>query len=459
VSTVTGPEDSATEADSATEEDRGHRPAGRGRRLIPPLLRDTAFRRYWSASTISMGGDQVAVVAIPLTAVLALHAGSTTMGLLTALEWLPSLLFGMHAGAWADRRGRRRQLMIACDLGRFALFATIPLCYVLGVLTLPQLLAVVFAAGTLSILFNVADSALFVSVVKPAQYVDGQSLIYGSRAMSFVVGPSLGGILTQLLTAPFAILTDALSFLGSAFFLRRINPVEPPVDDGKGGVTVGLRWVIRSPVVRASLIGVAVINFFNLMFFALLVLYAVRVLHVNAGLLGVIIGIGAVGGVLGAAVTKSLASRVGVGLTYVAGCFLFTAPLALVALAPAPRGHGTTFAVIAMMTAAEFASDFGVMVLDISIGSIFAAVIPDILRSRVNGAFQAINYGTRPVGALLGGVLGAVFGLHTALWVAVLGGVVGAALLIPSPLPRFRLPAGGTAVSDPAEGPGGGTAS
>ena len=416
------------------------------RRLIPSLLRDTAFRRYWAASTISMGGDQVAVIAIPLTAVLALHAGSAAMGLLTALEWLPSLLFGMHAGAWADRRGRRRQLMIACDLGRCALFATIPLCYALGVLTLAQLLIVVFAAGTLSILFNVADSALFVAVVKPPQYVDGQSLIYGSRAMSFVVGPSLGGILTQLLTAPFAILADALSFPGSAFFLRRTDPVEPAADKSGGSVTAGLRWIARSPIVRASLVGVAVINFFNLMFFALLVLYAVRVLHVNAGLLGVIIGCGAVGGVLGAAATKKLAARFGVGMTYVAGCFLFTTPLALVALAPLPGRPGTTAAVIAMMIAAEFLSDFGVMLLDISIGSIFAAVIPDTHRSRVNGAFQAINYGTRPAGALLGGILGSVVGLHTALWVAVLGGVAGAALLLPSPLPRFRLPAGAPAV-------------
>ena len=154
---------------------------------------------------MSMVGDQVTTVAVPLTAVLALHAGAAAMGYLTALEWLPSLLFGMHAGAWADRHGRRRQLMIACDLGRCALLATVPVCWALGVLTLWQLLAVVFAAGTLSILFNVADATMFVSIVAPAQYVDGQSLIYGSRAMSFVVGPSLGGLLTQLLTAPFAL--------------------------------------------------------------------------------------------------------------------------------------------------------------------------------------------------------------------------------------------------------------
>lgn len=134
---------------------------------MPPLLRDTEFRRYWSASTVSMVGDQVTTIAVPLTAVLALHAGAAVMGLLTALQWLPSLLFGVHAGAFADRRGRRRQLMIACDLGRSALLVTVPVCYAFGVLTIGQLLAVVFAAGSLSILFNVADATLFVSIVKP----------------------------------------------------------------------------------------------------------------------------------------------------------------------------------------------------------------------------------------------------------------------------------------------------
>jgi MFS family permease len=420
----------------------GGRPTPLRRRLVPLLLRDLVFRRYRSASAISMTGDQVATVAVPLTAVLALHAGASAMGYLTALEWLPSLLFGMHAGAWADRHGRRRQLMIACDLGRCALLATIPVCWACHVLTIWQLLGVVFAVGTLSILFNVADGTLFVSIVAPEQYVDGQSLLYGSRALSFVVGPSLGGILTQLLTAPFALVTDALSFLGSAFFLRRIDPVEPPADDGKGGVTAGLRWIIRSPVVRASLLGVAVVNFFNLMFSALVLLYAVRTLHLSAGLLGLVLGCGAFGGLLGAAVTKAIAARIGTGLAYVAGCFVFTAPLALVPLAPRPAGPGTTPAVILLLFGAEFLSGFGVMVLDISIGSIFAAVIPNTVRSRVTGAFTAINYGTRPLGALLGGLLGSAAGLRPALWVAVVGGIAGAALLLPSPLPRFRLPEG-----------------
>jgi MFS family permease len=424
-----------TDSGAAAEAVTAGRPRA-SRVSVPPLLRDMVFRRYWGASTISLFGDQVSSIAVPLAAVLALHANAAAMGLLTALEWLPSLLFGMHAGAWADRRGKRRQTMIAADLGRAVLMATIPVCYALHVLTMAQMFAVTFAAGTLSIFFNVADSTLFVSVVAPEDYVDGQSLLNGSRALSYMAGPSAGGLLAQALTAPYAIAADALSFLGSAFFLGRIRPAEPPADRAPGGVSAGLRFIARSPIVRASLVGVAIVNLFDFMFLALFTLYAVRELHVRPGVLGAVLGAGAVGGVLGSMLTKRIAARAGVGKAYVAGCLAFTAPLALVPLAPV---NGRAL-VLVMLFAAEFMSGFGVMLLDISIGSIFAVVIPDTMRARVSGAFQAINYGTRPFGALLGGLLGTTLGLRPALWIAVAGAVSGALLLLPSPLPRFRMP-------------------
>lgn len=404
--------------------------------MVPVLLRDRVFRRYWSASTISMFGDQISGVALPFAAVLALHAGAAQMGYLTALEWLPSLIFGLPAGAWVDRRGRRRRMMMAADLGRAALFASIPACYLLHVLTLPQLYLVTFGAGTLSIVFNVSNVTLFTSIVTPERYVDGQSLIYGSRALSFAGGPSLGGVLVQALSAPFAVVADALSFLGSAFFLGRIRPAEPAADDGEGSVTAGVRFIAGSALVRASLIAVATINFFNLMFAALYLLYAVRVLHIRPGVVGVLIGAAAFGALLGSLATKRIAARIGAGWAYTAGCLLFTAPLVLW-----PLAHGSVPLILVMLFAAEFGSGFGVMVLDISIGTIFAAVIPDRLRSRVTGAFQAVNYGTRPLGALFGGLLASALGLRPALWVATLGGVAGFALLLPTPLPRYRLPA------------------
>ena len=403
---------------------------------IPELLRDQAFRRYWSGQTVSMFGDQISSIALPLVAVLALHASPAEMGFLAGLIWLPSLLFGLHAGAWVDRRGQRRRIMIGADLGRFALLASVPVCYAFHVLTLGQLYGVAFGAGVFSVLFTVSDPTLFVSLVPEDKYVEGQSLIYGSRALSFVGGPSVGGALVQFLTAPVAVLADAVSFLGSAFFLTRIRPQEPPAaEPGKGSLTAGARFIRRSAIVRASLIAVSVINFFNLVFFALFVLYATRDLHVAPGVLGLVLGIGAIGGVLGAAVTKRLASRFGVGRVYTISCLLFTAPLTLVPLASGPKP-----VVLAMLMAAEFLAGFGVMLLDISIGAIFSAVIPDELRSRVSGAFQAVNYGTRPLGALAGGLLGTLIGARATLWVAAVGGMFGFLLLLPTPLPKFRMP-------------------
>jgi hypothetical protein len=313
--------------------------SGAGSRdLIPPLLRDQVFRRYWGASTVSMFGDQVSSVAVPLTAVLVLHAVSYQMGVLAALEWLPSLLFALHAGAWVDRRGKRRSAMILADLGRAAAFATIPLCYKLHLLTFAQMCVVTFAAGSLSVLFTVSDGTLFMSIVKPEEYVDGQSLLYGSRALSLLSGPSVGGLLVQALSAPVAVLADVVSFLGSAVQLSSIRPVEPPADQ-QYGVTAGMRFIAGSPIVRASLTGVAVVNFFNVMFQALFMLYAVRMLGLTPELLGGVIGAGSIGGILGSVLCKWLTSRHGAGLVYVASCFVFTLPRALVPLAP--PGHRT----------------------------------------------------------------------------------------------------------------------
>jgi len=383
-----------------------------------------------------MFGDQISSIVLPLVAVLTLRAGAAQMGFLTALVWLPSLLFGLHAGVFADRFGHWRVLMIVADLGRAALLASIPAGYALGVLSIWQLYAVALGTGAFGALFTVCQPTLFVSLVPADSYLDGNSLIYCSRALSFTGGPGIGGVLVELLGAPFAVVADALSFLGSAWFLARIRVTEPPpAEPGPGAIAAGARFIKGSPVVRWSLLSVALINFFNFVFMALFVLYATRSLHVRPGLLGLVLGAGAVGGVLGALVTKRLSERFGAGRVFTASCLVFTAPLMLVPLAGGPRP-----VILAMLFAAEFVAGFGVMALDISIGSILATVIPDQLMSRVTGAFQAANYGTRPLGALAGGFLGTTLGLRPTLWAAAIGGTAGFAVLLFSPLPRFRLP-------------------
>jgi MFS family permease len=403
--------------------------------LIPPLLRENgAFRVFWAGEIISLFGDQITLLALPLLAVLLLHAGPKEMGYLTAAGLVPTLFFALHAGAWVDRRGRRRQVMIAADTGRALLLLTIPAAYAVGRLTMAHLYAVAFLVGVLSVLFMVSYSALFVSLVPRDRYVEGNAILHGSRALSFVGGPSLGGFLVQTLSAPFALVADAISFLASAFCLSRISPVEPPpAKNERGHLTAGARFIMRSPIIRASLAWGATCNFFNYMFSALFVLYATQSLHVQPAMLGAVLGAGAVGAVLGSTITGWLAKRLGIGPTYILGCILFPAPLILV-----PAAAGPASLILAFLLAARFGSGLGVMVLDISIGSIFAALIPHHLRSRVSGAFTVVNYGVRPVGSLAGGLLGGAIGLRPTLWIATVGAVAGFLWLLPSPIPRLR---------------------
>lgn len=403
--------------------------------ILPTLLReDREFRRFWAGQMISLVGDQISLLALPLVAVLVLRADARQMGYLFAAGLAPNLFFSLFAGAWVDRHGRRRRVMIAADLGRGALLATIPLAYTLGRLTLTQLYAVAFLSGTLSVFFYVSYSTLFVSIVPRERYIEGNSILNGTRALSFMAGPSLGGVLVELLSAPLAIVADAISFLGSAFFLGRIAPGEPPTEEvARGHLAGGVRFILGSSIMRAALAATATINLFNFVFHALFVLYATRTLDVRPGILGAVLGAGAVGGLLGSVVTGPLSRRIGVGPAFILGCILFPLPLVLVPLAAGPKPL-----ILAMLFAAEFGAGLGVMILDISAGSIFATLVPDRLRARVSGAYMVVNYGVRPIGSLLGGALGAALGLRATLWIASLGAVAGFLWLLGSPVPGLK---------------------
>jgi MFS family permease len=401
---------------------------------VPDVLRQRDFRRFWLGETVSLVGDQITLIALPLVAVLELDASASQMGLLTAAALVPNLLFSLHAGAWIDRRGKRRQTMIATALGRSALLASIPLAYVLGVLSLAQLYIASFMTGTLSVLFFVAYSTLFVSLVPRSQYLEANSLLHGSRALSFVAGPSVGGLLVQALSAPGALVADAVSFLASAFSLNSISPAEPPTEEPqRGDVKAGIRYIRNSPIVRASLLATATINFFNFIFWALFILYAIRVLGVRPGLLGLVLGAASIGGVIGSVIAGRLSRRIGVGPAFAVGCVVFPAPLVLV-----PLAGGAHWRIVSLLFAAEFLSGLGVMVLDITAASIKAALVPDRLRARVSGAYMVVNYGVRPIGALVGGALGSLIGLRPTLWIASIGAVAGVLWLLPSPILRLR---------------------
>ena len=402
----------------------------------PNLWRDRDFRTFWAGETVSHIGDRISELALPLLAVTVLHATPAEVGLLTAAVWAPNLL-SLFVGSWVDHQQRKRRLMIAADLLRAAVLASIPAAYLLDMVTLPQLFAVALIAGAGQVLFGTAYASFFVALVPRAAFLDANSLLSATRSASFVAGPALGGGLISLVTAPVAILVDAASFVMSAVLIGRVRVRELEPDRESASVArravAGLRYVLSHPYLRWSLACATTVNLFSFMAAALVILFASRELGLGAGVIGLAFGIGATGGLVGAVAAPRLARWFGVGPVICFGAVMFPLPIALIAAA-----HGPRLADVALLGAAEFLSGFGVMCFDVNLNSLQASVITNEVRSRVAGAFSTINYGIRPLGAVLGGVLGTYLGLRPTLVVAAIGGALSVLWLLPSPIARVR---------------------
>jgi predicted MFS family arabinose efflux permease len=407
--------------------------------VLPAGLREINFRRYWIASTASVFGDGVSSLAIPLTAVAVLHASPLDMGCLGALVWAPSLVFSVHAGAWIDRRGQRRYTMMTADGARFLLLASIPASYALHILTLPQLFLVVLGVGFFSVLFNVSNSALFGFLVAPDEYVEAQSLLYGGQQVASLGGPSAAGFIVQAITAPLAIIVDAASFLVSAILLSQIRSAEPsrPHGDASGSVTEGMRFIRSNRIIASILATTATINLFTSITQALYVIYVIRDLHATTGALGFFLGASALGGIIGSLIAVRISRRFGIGRALILGCILYGVPDIVI-----PLTRGSFALVCALLIPQALVTGLGVVLENISIGTIFATVVPALKRATVRGSFQAISFGVRPLGALLGGVIGDELGVRPALWVGALGAAVSFLWILFSPTFTFRTPVG-----------------
>lgn len=402
--------------------------------MTPPLLQQTSFRRFWTAQTISYFGDQITFVALPLTAVLALHANAAQVGLLSAAGSLPSLIFALHAGAFVDQFGRRRKMMILADLLRAALLLTVPITYWLGQLTIQHLYIVAFLTGSLAVVFGICANSLFVALVPRDDFVRGNSLVKGSYYLSWVAGPTAGGALIQAVSGPISILCDVVSFIGSALLLRSISPEEPPrIKAGRGHLSEGFLFIRRASALLAKFFIDASLNFFYTIYFTLLFLFAAKELRLSALAIGLVLAAGAVGAVVGSALTTRVSLRIGVGPAFLVGSFIYPGALVL-----APIAGGPQWLAAGLLVIAEFTSGVGLMICDISGSSIQQALTPDRLRGRVQGAFMLFNNGFRPFGALLGGALGTWLGLRPTLWVASIGGVLSVMLILPSSIRRMR---------------------
>ncbi len=416
------------------------------------LWRHGDFLKLWTGQTISQFGTQFTLLGLPLIAILLLKANAFEVGLLGTVEFLPFILFGLPAGAWVDRL-HRRPILIAGDVGRALSLASIPIAYQLGHLALPQLYVVAFVNGVLTVFFDVAYQAYLPSIVDRDHLVDGNSKLEGSRATAQIAGPGLAGGLIQWIGAPLAIAADAASFVASALFVFLIRRPEPPVQVHPGGkrrirteIAEGWRFVVKSPQLRAIAACTGSANLFSQVAFAVFMLYAVRELHLNAGEIGWIFGIGNGGALLGALSGGAIARKLGVGPTIVLSATIFGPAWLLVPLASPAFPY--PFLIAAMLI-----GSFGGVIYNVNQVGLRQAITPLRMQGRMNATMRFMVWGTIPIGSFLGGVLGNTIGLRPTLWVGAIGGCLTFLPVLFSPVRSLaRIPERGEgvgAMSDP----------
>jgi MFS family permease len=399
------------------------------------LWQHRQFRRLWAGETVSQFGTMISQLALPLVAILVVHASTFEVGLLTALETAAFLVVGLPAGAWVERM-RFRSVLIVNDLIRAAALGSIPLAQAMGVLTIGQLYVVAIVTGVCTVFFDVAYQSYLPELVDRKLLVEGNAKLQASESVSQIAGPSIGGLLIQALTAPYAVLLDALSFLWSAGWVTAIDarpprPERQPVRDLRAEIGAGLRFVLGNPLLRAIAACTGSFNLFSSMVFAVLYVLLARDLHVSAGVIGLITSTSAIGGLVGSLVARRFTARVGQGPAIwisvaVIGPCGFVAPFV---------HRGWTLALLAV---AQTGMSLGNVVYNITQVSFRQGLCPPELLGRMNATMRFLVWGTMPLGGLLGGVLGAAIGVRETLLVAAVGGSLAFLPVFFSPLRRMR---------------------
>ncbi len=402
------------------------------------LWKNSDFVKLWSAQVVSQLGSRITREGLPLAAVLVLQASPAQMGLLTAIGALPILLIGLLAGVWVDRLPRK-PMMIAADLGRAALLVTVPIAAVLGVLRIEQLYLVAALTAALTVFFNVADQSFLPSVVRRDELVDANSKLASSSAVAEMGGPAVAGVLVQWLTAPIAILFDALSFVVSAVFIGLMRTPDPkPEPSGeapnlKREVMEGLRVVWGQPMLRSLALAASVSTFFGNFIGALYGLYVVRDLGLSPATLGVLISLGGVGAFAGSLVAGWTARRFGVGPALVGSRLVSVVLTLLIPLAASAPAWA-----VALLAVSQLLGDFASIIYFINEVSLRQTLVPDHLLGRANASMQVMVGGLGPVGALVGGLLAGALGAQATLFIAALGILASTVWLVASPVRGMR---------------------
>jgi MFS family permease len=383
------------------------------------LWRQSDFLKLWSAETVSQFGTQISQLALPLAAIDVLHASAFEVATLTTVEFLPFLLVSLPAGVWVDRLPRR-PILIAGDLARAGLLASIPIAYFFDALTIWQLYGVGFLVGIATVFFDVAYQSYLPSLVERRQIIDGNAKLEISRSAAQLGGPGVAGLLIGWLKAPAAILFDAVSFLGSALFIFSIRKAEisqadrAPRRKMRTELREGLSYVLGHPYLKNIAACTALFNFFGLMGFAILLVFARRELDLSPQAIGLAFTLSNIGPLLAALSASKIFARIGVGRTIIVSSIL-GGPMFLV-IPFAPHGH----AALALLVPTMVVGGYMGVVYNIAQVSLRQAITPERIQGRMNSVMRFIVWGAIPLGSFAGGVLASVIGLKATL---ILGGV------------------------------------
>jgi MFS family permease len=395
------------------------------------VLRRRDVRRLWFGETVSELGTTVSSLAVPLVAIVTLHAGPFAVSLLMAAAWLPWLLIGLPAGAWVDRLPARR-VMIAADLAAVLAFASVPVAALLGVLTLAQLLACALLGGCAAVFFQTGYQVFLAAMLDGPELAAANALMHGSQSAARVGGPGLAGLLASAVGAVGGVLLNAVSFLVSAVCLLSLRDVQErrparPRSSLRHEIGEGARWLIDDPYESVLTVWGGLANFALVGYQAVLVVFLVHDVRLTPGVVGVLMALSSVGGVAGAAVAPRLARRFGTARAFI-GCELVASPAALLVPLAAPGPRAALFAVGGFLVIA------GVVGGNVLNATWSQTYIPRELRGRVSTCSGLVNYGGIPLGALCAGVLATALGTHDSMWVMTGLLALCPALLLVSPL-------------------------
>lgn len=403
------------------------------------LWHNRDFLKFWGGETLSLLGTQVTELALPLTAIYAFAASDEQVGILRFLQLAPYLGFALLFGVWVDR-ARRRPVMIGANVTRMVLLTLIPVLYWQGALGMPVLLMVSFAVGIASVLFDVSWMAFVPTVVRDSRYyVEANSKMGISSSSAEVAGPGLAGVLIVALTAPVALIVDAISYLVSVVSLLMIRTEEPkpvqPTEDRHllEELLDGLRWVFSRPILRAlALVGFCC-NFSLVTVWTMFLLYAARDLNLGSTIIGGILAIASIGGLIGAAVSRTIIARFRLGTVYfVAQSALLLGPV-IIAFAAGPPS-----VMIATFVCAFFTSYLGLGVAGVVIVSLRQTDTPQFMMGRMTAVFRTLLFGGGALGGLAAGFLAGAVGARSALVVAAAGSAAVVVALLFSPVTRLR---------------------